>query len=783
MNRQHRRSAKPAPGQTKDWFAEGIGHLERGQWTAAQECFLKIASEHPARFAALANLGWIALQQNRPREAVELLLQSLALQPDEINTLNTLGVAWQSLGEHEEAVLIYQKILQQQPQHSQTLFNLATAHQELGQLEQAAETYKTLLNLQPNHVESWCNLGLLNNLLSQADAAQQCYRKALTLKPNHVDAINNLALTLKGLGQLEEAEKLFRRGLRYAPEHVETLSNLGLLLLENHQLTAAQECLQKAIILAPQRWEIRNHLGMTLQKQGNLEAAEECYRQILAESPHALEALNNLGVLLHEGGQLAEAEHVFRTLLKRQPDNGTALVMAHYCAQYQCKWTTLVEDGEALCQAVRNGVVVQPFPLLSLPYELLNVPSPLELQQQAAVNHAKKHYPPLPSLAPEWRFDPQPQRLKIGYLSHDFRNHPVACLAASFFASHHRQQFEIIAYSYGEDDGQETRRQVMQAADRFVDIRSLDHDATARLIAADGIHILVEMTGHTKGSRLAITSRRPAPLQVALLGYPATLGCDFLDYFVASRHVIPQQAEKYYTEKVILLPNGVLPNDWRRQTVQLQTPRRLDYGLPEQGLILANFNANYKITPQVFDIWMDILRQQPDSILWLWSSNPQSIQELRRQAQERGVAAQRLHFAPWLPYEQHLSLFRLVDLFLDTYPYNASSTANDALWAGCPLLTCQGETCISRSAGVQVIALGLGELVTDSLADYAQLAKQLVANPHRLQELRQRLALNRTTTTQFDTQAYTRSLEAAYQAIWQRFSQGLPPQSMEITCR
>ena len=366
-------------------------------------------------------------------------------------------------------------------------------------------------------------------------------------------------------------------------------------------------------------------------------------------------------------------------------------------------------------------------------------------------------------------------RIRIGYLSGDFQQHATALLMVEMLEAHDLDRFELHAYSYGADDGLGMRQRLTLPFERFNDITALDDLQAARAIHADGIDILVDLKGYTAGTRTALLTYRPAPLQVSFLGYPGTLGGGFCDYLVSDRFVTPAGASADYSEALARMPHSYQPHG--RSAAIGTAPTRAEAGLPAEGLVLCCFNQAYKFTPEVFDIWCDLLAQTPGSVLWLLRTE-QAEGNLRREAMQRGIAPHRLVFADDRPQAEHLARLQLADLVLDTSPYNAHTTASDALWAGVPLVTCAGDTFASRVAGSVLHAVGLAELVTHSLEDYAALAAALVADPPRLQRLREQLARQRLAAPLFDVAAYTLDLESLYAGMWARHCAGLPPQAL-----
>ena len=366
-------------------------------------------------------------------------------------------------------------------------------------------------------------------------------------------------------------------------------------------------------------------------------------------------------------------------------------------------------------------------------------------------------------------------RIRLGYLSNDFHQHATALLLVETLEAHDRGRFELHAYSYGADDGQGMRQRLQACFDGFHDIAALDDAAAARAIHADGIQILVDLKGYTAATRTALLAYRPAPLQVSYLGYPGTLGGGFSDYLISDAFITPPAAAADYSEALACLPHSYQPHG--RHANAAASPSRAAAGLPDAGLVFCCFNQAWKFTPAVFHLWCGLLAQVPGSVLWLLQDD-RAEGNLRREAMARGVAPHRLVFAPALPQAAHLARLALADLVLDTAPYNAHTTASDALWAGVPLVTCAGDTFAGRVAGSLLHAVGLPQLVTHSLAAYADLALALAEDAPQRAALRAHLRVWRGTAPLFDVDGYTRALEGLFQQMWQRHAAGLRPAAL-----
>lgn len=411
--------------------------------------------------------------------------------------------------------------------------------------------------------------------------------------------------------------------------------------------------------------------------------------------------------------------------------------------------------------------------------------SPLTWQAQsgdAASNRlcsslAARRYLPAPVPLPAKKAL-SPGRIRIAYLSADYVQHAVMRVLAEVFELHDRSRFEIYAYAYGERQSGGMNERLRHAFEHYVDASAMSDEQAARHIHAQGIDIAVDLMGYTRGERLGILARRPAPIAVNYIGYPGTLCLPFIDYIVGDATLMPPELAPHYSEAIVRLPHGYLPTD-RQRPIALPPPRQA-LGLPPDAFVFCAFSGNYKISPDIFAIWLRLLAAVPGSVLWLVKGSEDASANLRAQAQQAGIDPARLVFAERTRFDQYLARYTLADLFLDTLPYNALATASDALWAGLPVLTCTGQTYVGRGATSIVRAAGLPELATSTLAEYEALALRLATRPAELAALRLRLQQNRAACPLHDTPAYTRHLEAAYTRMAQRWQSGQPPQSFDV---
>jgi predicted O-linked N-acetylglucosamine transferase (SPINDLY family)/SAM-dependent methyltransferase len=798
--------AKAAPSATE---GRALDHLRAGRFDEAASLYRQIVGSDPQHWRGLHLLGLIAYRQKQFEEAAQLIGQSLAIKPDLAEAHSDLGVALKELGRLEEARQACETAIGLKPEFHPAYSNLGNILKAQGRLEEAALHYRRALDRAPDFVDALINLGNTLILLGEAEEALLCARKAARLAPASPDGQVLLAHALRRTGDIDEAIKTYFRAIELRPDFGPIYSDLGTLLNEEGHHDEAVQAHQRALQLAPGYAEGYNNLGIALRSLGRFEEAVRNYRRAVQLKPDYAEAYSNLGAALDltgrpreaveayrhaieinprltaayvnlagslgEQGQVADAISAYRYALSIDPDQPNALVDLYHFRRHACDWG---EGMDALTQRILSdtyaqGKRVAPFPMLNLTGD------PAEEQRCARIwakglaprsEAAFAHEPP-PS--------PGSRRLRIGYLSADFCRHATANLIAELIERHDRSRVEVFGYSYGADDDSAMRRRLVAGFDCFADIGELPHFEAARRIHADRIDILVDLKGYTTHARTEILAHRPAPIQVNYLGYPGTMGAPFIDYIIADAFILPPELQPFFDEKAIWLPQCYQPNDTRRAIAQ-KAPSRAECGLPDSGFVFCSFNNNYKISPEMFGIWIGLLAAAPGSVLWLLEGNAVMRGNLSREAQSRGIDPARLVFSPKLDLPQHLARHAHADLFLDTVPVNAHTTASDALWAGLPVLTCAGRSFASRVAGSLLRAVGLPELVTHSLADYEVLALRLARHPAELANLRDRLARNRETAPLFDITSYARDLETAFGQMAAIAAAGEPPRAFAV---
>jgi predicted O-linked N-acetylglucosamine transferase (SPINDLY family) len=528
----------------------------------------------------------------------------------------------------------------------------------------------------------------------------------------------------------------------------------------------------KAILLSPLRPEAHNNRGSALHGLHQYETALQSIDEAIRLKPDYADAHRNRAYTLTALKQFQPALKSFEAALQLQPHCEYLPGMRLYLKAILCDWQNHDAEVQQLESAIERGENV------ALPFATLALTTSPSVQRKAAEIYARDKHPTAATPLPPW---PPHDRIRIGYFSSDFYDHATSYLMAGLFELHDRTQFEIIGFSLGPDPsaGDTMGRRVSAAMDRFLNVRSMSDSQIAQLSRQLEIDIAVDLKGFTHDHRAGIFAHRPAPIQVSYVGYPGTMGAPFIDYLIADPTLIPEASRQHYTEKIVYLPDSYQPNDSRRPLAEASSTRASE-GLPDTAFVFGCFNNTYKITPAVFDIWMRILTRVPNSVLWLLAADAATTENLRKEAQHRGIDPDRIIFARPHPLAEHLARHSLADLFLDSSPYNAHTTASDALWTGLPVITCLGETFAGRVAASLLKAVGLPELIAPNWQHYKELAVSLAGDTARLQVLRQHLGENRTSAPLFNTSSYTRHLEAAYVAVIERHHAGLPPDHIHI---
>ena len=645
------------------------------------------------------------------------------------------------------------------------------AHQ-LGNLAEAAQIYAQVLRSNSKNFAALYALAIVHFDRGGFEDARRLLVEALRINPGSADALYAHGLALQRLDRQGQALAAFDQVLALEPDRAEAVLGRANAMLALHRYPDAIEAYDRYLEAQPHSGEAWHNRGVALSETRHFDEAVESFSKALTIRPDSAQSWHNRGNARHELKQYEAAIMDHARALSIDPDLAYARGHLLLTKLAICDWDGIEQERKRVFEATQAGwPAIVPFG------NIMVSPSPAD-QLRCARIWSTRFAAPRQRLWAGERYGHQ--RLRVAYLSADFRAHPVSILMAGVLEHHDRSRFETFGISFGSDDGSETRTRIAAGVDLFLDVCTKGEFQIASLLREREIDIAVDLMGATADCRPGIFAFRPAPVHVSYLGFPATMGSNLFDYILADRVVIPDEEQQYYSEKVVYLPQTYLPCDNKRPIAE-NTPSRAEVGLPERGVVFCSFNGTYKITPEMFEIWVRVLRAVEGSVLWLPESDSAARRNLERYAKERGVSPARLVFAPHLASAaDHLGRLSLADLFLDTLPCNAHTTASDALWAGVPVLTCKGTTFAGRVAASALNALDMAELVTQSLEDYEASAIGLGRDPARLSRVKEKLAFNRNTQPLFDTARFTRNLEAAFIEMAARAGRGQAPQSFAV---
>jgi len=657
----------------------------------------------------------------------------LTLSKEQIDSV----IALYSKGQYQEAIdqiIVLDEVYPNVP----LLFNLIGAcYKELGQLELSIKMFETAVSIKPNYAEAHKNLGITLRDLGQLDVAVESLKRAIEVEPNYVDAHYNLAITFKELNQLENALQSYKKTIIINPNFAAAYNNLGNIYRDFGRNQIAVDSFEKAIELKPNFAEAYRNLGNTLRNLKQREKALLCFERAREIKPD-MDFI--LGDILNSKMQL-------------------------------CIWDDLQKFLEELIKKINNHEkVIAPFPLLPL----IDDPELLRKNTEVFVNKIHPKSIILPSIEPYSGHS----KIRIGYFSPDLSSHPVAYLTAELYELHDRSHFEIHAFSFGADSNDEMNLRIKAGVDHFHNVGSMSHKEIVLLARSLEIDIAVDLAGLTAESRPDVFAMSAAPIQLSYIGYLGTMGADYYDYLIADSVMIPKESQKHYSEKIVYLPSFQV-NDSKDSPPEMTLTRK-DVGLPEKGFVFCCFNNTYKFTPAVFDSWARILKNVEGSVLIVYASNESSKVNLTKEIKLRGIDPSRLIFGDSLPRLEYLARFRVADLFLDTSPYNAGTTASDGLRMGLPMLTLKGESYQSRMGASILSALNLPELITTSSEEYELLAIELATNPDKLKIIKDKLISNLSTAPLFNTPLFTKNLESAYTQMYEKYQQGGEPDHIYV---
>lgn len=818
----------------------GVAYLQVNDLASAEKHLEKAIRYNPKSIEALRNLGLVLLRSGRHDKAKYALKKAIKIDPGHVQSLITLGNVFYESGELDKALHHYNSALNISPANVTVLMNISSVHRKLGKVELAEECLQECLRINPAAATVWNNVAGLSVARKKFEEAEEQYLKALDLEPGNHEFLINYARLLMDLKKVEKAKEYFKAAIESRDDYLDAYLGLskahfflgeksianellvemtarfgarpqinrtkGLFLAEEGFLTDAISEYKSAIALEPKDYSTNNDIGVIYAKLGELKSSEKHLKTAVRIDPRQTDAFSNLAAVyveignyeaaealltqiskfgqasaevlfLHalfhkEKGQINQAIEYYSKVLQKDAHHQNALLgmldvclSAYFWGPLKAYETEVARLG--IDQYVDNALT---------PIILEDNPRRQFLRSKTTFERNFRSYVDYPkNLKPSER----PERLKIAYVSADFHNFPGMYLMAGMLEHHDRDRFEIFAFSHGPNVDDHMRRRIIKGVDHFIDISQMTDDAAVTLARDLGIDVAMHRNGYTKGHRTSLFAKRLAPLQVNYLGFPNTMGAPFIDYLVADRSVIPPEFRQEYSEKIIYLPHSYQPNDNTRLVPDLKTSRA-DFGLPDDALVLCCFNKSRKITPQVFNVWKRIMKKVPQAVLWMLCSDTTAMENLRKEVSDSEINPDRLIFAERIDQSAHLARHRHADLFLDTFNYNAHTTASDALWVGLPVVTKQGDQFAARVAAGLLRALEVPELITYSDLEYEELVVRLLQDKELLQDITTKVSQKRMAAPLFDTARYTKALEAGLEEAYAKLLAQKDPEDVFV---
>ena len=750
---------------------QGAANAALQKYDLAIDSYKQVLKIKPDNAGAYYNTGVMQHENGEIDAAIESYQRATKIKHDYAAAYLNMGDALHEKQDLDAAICSYKQVIKIKPDDADAYYNIGTALKDKGELDIAIDSYKQAIKIKPDHAKAYYNMGIALKDKGELDAAIDSHKQAIKIKPDHAGAYYNMGNVLNEKGELDAAIDSHKQAIRIKPDHAEAYNNMGIALKDKGELDAAIYSYRQAIKIKPDYADAYNNMGNALNDKAESDAAIDSYKQALKIKPDYAEAYYNMGIALINKGEMDAAVDSYEKAIKIKPDYELAHSGKLYRQAHVCDWSGIERGREVIPKLGISAQYINPFEILPLE----DAPERHRLRSEVFAKNEFKQKPlPLAS-----RSTQKPKRLRIGYFSSDFKEHPVAYLMAKVIETHDRNFFEVYGYSIGPAKDDKMRHRLIKGFDVFDDVQDMSDQDVALLARQDQIDIAIDLTGYTQNSRSGIFAYRAAPMQINYLGYPGTMGANFIDYIIADPILIPSDSQKHYNEKIIQLPNSYMPTDNTRIFSERELTR-LEMGLPEQGFVFCCFNNNYKISPTEFDVWMRLLLKVEGSVLWLRKSNKWSEGNFCKEAKSRGIDPSRLIFADRVPMDEHLARHRLADLFLDTFAFNAHTTATEALWAGLPVVTKLGQGFAARVAGSLLTAIELPELITETEMEYEALILDLATNPQRLAAIKQKLAANRLSKPLFNTELFTKHLEDGYQRAYGQYFDGKEPEAIYV---
>lgn len=816
------------PNFADAWSNLASAYMRKGRLTEAAQCCRQALALNPLLVDAHSNLGNLMKAQGLVQEAYSCYLEALRIQPSFAVAWSNLAGLFMESGDLNRALHYYKEAVKLKPSFPDAYLNLGNVYKALGMSQEAIVCYQHALQARPNYAMAFGNLASTYYEQGKLDLAILHYREAIGCDSGFLEAYNNLGNALKDVGRINEAIQCYNQCLSLQPHHPQALTNLGNIYMEWSAVAVAASYYKATLSVTSGLSAPFNNLAVIYKQQGNYAEAISCYNEVLRIDPMAADGLVNRGNTYKEIGRVSEALQDYVSAINIRPNMAEAhanLASAYkdsghveaaiksykqalllradfpeatcnllHTLQCVCSWEDrdkmFVEVEGIIKRQVETSVLpsVQPFHAIAYPLDpMLALEISRKYAEHCSIVASRyalspfKHPQPIP-VKSEGGY----QRLRVGYVSSDFGNHPLSHLMGSVFGMHSRENVEVFCYALSPNDGTEWRQRTQSEAEHFMDVSAMSSDMIAKLINEDNIQILVNLNGYTKGARNEIFAMQPAPVQVSYMGFPGTMGASYIDYLVTDEFVSPSRYAHIYSEKLVHLPHCYFVNDYKQKNRDLLDPncrpKRSDYGLPEDKFLFACFNQLYKMDPEIFVTWCNILKRVPNSALWLLKFPAAGESRLRAYATAQGVRPDQIVFTDVAVKNEHIRRSALADLFLDTPLCNGHTTGTDILWAGLPMITLPLEKMATRVAGSLCLATGLGdEMIVNSMEEYEERAVSLALNPSKLQSLRDQLKSVRLTCPLFDTTRWVKNLDRAYFKMWNLYCTGQHPQAFKVT--
>ncbi len=723
--------SKDCSNQINSAIANAFQAMRSGRMDEVKEIYkrLTIDSSSDPTFANI--FAQIALENNLLTEGIIWLRKSLGIKPDQPTILLNLGVALSQVKQFSDALDCFGKAIKFETNNALAYYSQGLMYRHLNQYDNALNSYKNALKINPSYADALNGIGRIYHIKKEYDHAINYYDKAINSQPNYAEVFYNKAMVLDDLKEFSLAIGNYYQALKFKIDYFEAYNNLGNALQELKRYDEALTAYDHAIQLKPDYHEPYNGLGNALQELKR-------YDEALTAYDHAIQL---------------------------KPDNGNFIYGTYlHIKSLLCNWTNFDQELDFLLEKIRNNEKAStPFPLLSL------VDSP-QIDKKVSEIFIKEKYPLDNSLG-EIKKYLKHQKIRLGYFSADFHHHATMFLMAELFELHNKEKFELYAFSFGPKTSDSWQSRVIASFDQFIDVRFKSDKEVAEISRSLEIDIAVDLKGFTNGSRTGIFSYRAAPIQINYLGYPGTMAASYIDYLIADSSLIDASNREYFSEKIIYLPNCYQVNLSKRDLSNRSFLKK-EFGISEHSFVFCSFNNSYKINPRIFGIWLKILKQVQNSTLLIMIENDSAKINLIKESKARGINSNRLIFVSKLPIEEHLKRIQVADLFLDTFPYNAHTTASDVLYAGVPLLTLQGKSFASRVAASLLKAIDVPELITSSQEEYEQLAIELASDSKKLRTIKNKIIQGIKSSSLFNTEEFAKNIEAGYLKAYEAYQNG-----------